>query len=371
MIYIHYLPDIIVSLVCTIVGILFARRVPKRYARLIWFAIVSGWVGVALATARVSRTMNHELVQWLRCFSIVISLLLLYSSAWFAALRKLRAFKPERRALLRASVAAATVIPAVVAPIAYIRRERLNFREVNVGISNLPKALDGLRITQVSDIHLSAFLDEATLARAIGMANETKPHITLVTGDLISTKGDPLDTCLRHLSDLRADSGVWGCMGNHEIYAESEKYTEREAAKRGIRFLRNEAVQLHFGDAALNLAGVDYQRKVRPYLQGAEGLVAPDAMNILLSHNPDVFPVAEQKGFDLTIGGHTHGGQVTVEILNPLLNPARYFTPYVYGLYERGKSKLWVTRGIGTIGIPARLGAPAEVVLLKLCAISS
>ena len=369
--YVHYLPDIFISLVCTIVGFLFARRVPRRYVPVIWFAIIFGWAGVALATVRVSRMMNHELVQWLRCFAIVISLLLLYAAAWFAVLRKSGAFEPQRRALLRASLAAATAIPAIVAPVAFIRRESLKFREVTVAIPNLPKALDGLRITQVSDIHLSPFLDEATLARAVGMANETRPHLTLITGDLISTKGDPLDTCLRHLADLRADSGVWGCMGNHEIYAESEKYTEREAAKRGIRFLRNEAVQLHFGDAALNLAGVDYQRKIRPYLQGAEALIAPGALNVLLSHNPDVFPVSEQKGFDLTISGHTHGGQVTVEILDPLLNPARYFTPYVYGLYERGKSKLWVTRGIGTIGIPARLGAPAEVVLLKLCAISS
>ena len=87
----------------------------------------------------------------------------------------------------------------------------------------------------------------------------------------------------------------------------------------------------------------------------------------LLSHNPDVFPVAVKKGFPLTIGGHTHGGQVRMEILGQDLNVARFFTPYVDGLYRLGDAAIFVSRGIGTIALPARLGAPPEVALLKLC----
>ena len=88
---------------------------------------------------------------------------------------------------------------------------------------------------------------------------------------------------------------------------------------------------------------------------------------MLLSHNPDVFPVAARKGFPLTISGHTHGGQVRIEILGQDLNVARFFTPYVDGLYRRGDSSIFVSRGIGTIGLPARLGAPPEVALITLC----
>ena len=97
----------------------------------------------------------------------------------------------------------------------------------------------------------------------------------------------------------------------------------------------------------------------------------PGALNLLLSHNPDVFPTAVKKGFDLTISGHTHGGQVRVEILRQDLNVARFFTPYVDGLYREGRSSIFVSRGIGTIGMPARLGAPPEVALLRLCRSSS
>jgi predicted MPP superfamily phosphohydrolase len=121
----------------------------------------------------------------------------------------------------------------------------------------------------------------------------------------------------------------------------------------------------------LNVAGVDYQpqRLRRQYLDGAERLIAPGAVNVLLSHNPDVFPVAAEQGFDLTIAGHTHGGQINVEILHQSLNIARFVTPFVYGRYRAGRSSLYVSRGIGTIGLPIRIGAPPEITLLRLTAV--
>jgi predicted MPP superfamily phosphohydrolase len=199
------------------------------------------------------------------------------------------------------------------------------------------------------------------------MANETRAHLALVTGDLITTFRDPLDDCLDILAQLRADAGVFGCMGNHEIYANAEAYVEREGARRGMLFLRSAAAPLRFGNAVLNLVGVDYQRLRRRYLVGAEKLVVPGALNVLLSHNPDVFPVAARQGYDLTIAGHTHGGQIRVELLSADLNPGRFFTPYVDGVYRRGPASIVVSRGIGTIAVPARLGAPPEVSLVRLC----
>ncbi len=100
-----------------------------------------------------------------------------------------------------------------------------------------------------------------------------------------------------------------------------------------------------------------------------EKFVQPGACNVLLSHNPDVFPVAARKGFQFTLAGHTHGGQVRVEILRQDLNIARFFTPYVDGLYRDGSSSIFVSRGIGTIGLPTRLGSTPEVALLHLCRI--
>jgi predicted MPP superfamily phosphohydrolase len=222
------------------------------------------------------------------------------------------------------------------------------------------------RLVQLSEIHFGPYLGAADLRRAVSMANELRPHLALVTGDFITNAGDPLEKCLEVLSELKADAGVRGCMGNHEIHARSERFTQEFGRALGMDFLRDSAEPLRFGDATLNLAGVDYQRKGRPYLDGAEKLLRPGALNILLSHNPDVFPDAEKLGYDLVIGGHTHGGQVTVEIVEQWVNAGLFFTPYVAGEYRRGKSVLYVSRGIGTVNLPMRVGALPEITLLRL-----
>jgi len=325
-----------------------------------------------LRFARVYAYFPDWLTSWVRGLMISWALL---SLGWLASLvileqlRKIRApHNAARRQLLGS--AGAMLLGAPVATLGYgvfVQRTRIVLREQDIEIPDLPIDLDGLRLVQLTDIHLSPFLSRADLERAVAMANETKAHVALVTGDLITRMGDPLDDCLDALAGLRAEAGVFGCMGNHERYARSQQYTEREGAKLGLRFLRGSAAALRFGGATLNFAGVDYQELKAPYLVGAEAWTLPGAFNVMLSHNPDVFPVAVRKGFPLTIAGHTHGGQVRVEILGTDLNVARFYTPYVDGLYREGSSAIFVSRGIGTIGVPARLGAPPEVALIRLC----
>lgn len=278
-------------------------------------------------------------------------------------------FNPGRRRALHAAGNVLMAAPFVVMGYgAMVERLDFRVRELDVPLPGLPLDLDGLRILQISDIHLSAFLHESDLARVIDMTIELRPHVAVVTGDLISSRGDPLDACIRQLARVKSDAGTFGCMGNHERYAGVERYAAEAGARAGIRFLRGEAQTLRFGNSVLNLAGVDYQSLADRghYLRGAERLVVPGAANVLLSHNPDVFPVAARQGYNLLLAGHTHGGQVTVEILDQSINPARFFTPYVYGLFRAGRSAAYVTRGIGTIGIPARIGAPPEICVLRL-----
>jgi len=284
-------------------------------------------------------------------------------------LRQAPRFDPGRRKALRAAGGAIAASPFLAAGFGtFVERANLRLREIRVPVPGLPKDLDGLKLVQLSDIHLSPFLSEHELARAVAMANETKPHLAFITGDLITSASDPLDACLRQLSRLKADAGILGCLGNHEIYARAEERAPVEGRRLGIDFLRGQSRRLRFGDALLNVGGVDYQPFQTRYLFKAGALVMPGATNVLLSHNPDVFPVAARQGWNLTLAGHTHGGQVNVEILNQSLNFARFFTPFVYGLYTEGNSSAYVTRGIGTVGVPARIGAPPEIALIRLCA---
>src|SRR5262249_46465076 len=119
---------------------------------------------------------------------------------------------PARRRFLRAANAMLFAAPtAAVGDGVFIERNNLRLREQSIVIPGLHPDLDGLKIAQLTDIHLGVFLPERILEEAVGIANETRPHITLVTGDLISFRGDPLDTCLARLSRLRSDAGTWGC----------------------------------------------------------------------------------------------------------------------------------------------------------------
>jgi predicted MPP superfamily phosphohydrolase len=296
--------------------------------------------------------------------------LVVFSSAVPAFVWRTGHFDPSRRRLLRAGSAAVALFPMTAAGAGVVvARGIMVLRQIDVPVPGLPRDLEGLRIAQLTDIHFGTFFDHRDLARAIAMANETRPHLAVVTGDLITRRGDDLEACLNLLRTLRSDAGVLACHGNHEQYAGVRREATQLAARRGIRCLRAQAETLQFGTARLNVAGYDYQSKDSHYLPGAERLVRADATNLLLSHNPDVFPRAANAGFQVTLSGHTHGGQVTVEILNEQLNVARFFTPYVYGLYREGGSSIYVSGGLGTVGAPVRLGAPPEVTLIRLCAV--
>jgi len=378
------LPDLfvlIVSLLGQIAGVAWligwraagaSRRTKILIAAAGALSMAASLLAFLLRFHRVARHFSGWWIGWGTGLAITWAMLSLcwlggYFALWIAS-RMVSGHSPARRRFFQTAYAAVFAAPpAALAYGAFVERHQLFLREQKLEIPNLAPELDGLRLVQLTDIHLSPFLSRAELQRAVDMANETHAHIALVTGDLITTFRDPLDDCLDILAQLRAAAGVFGCMGNHEIYANAEAYVEREGARRGMRFLRLAAAPLRFGKAILNLVGVDYQRLHRRYLVGAEKLVAPGALNVLLSHNPDVFPVAARQGYDLTISGHTHGGQIRLELLSAELNPGRFYTPYVDGVYRRGPASIFVSRGIGTIAVPARLGAPPEVSLVRLC----
>jgi predicted MPP superfamily phosphohydrolase len=348
------------------------RRTRLAIAAVGGLSMLASLTAFLLHFARIYRYFPGWWVSWGTGLSIgwaMLSLCWLAAAAVVGIVSKIGSgHSPARRRFFQAAYAAVFAAPpAVLGYGVFIQRHQLFLREHNLYIAGLPHDLDGLRLVQLTDIHLSPFLSRAELERAIDMANETRAHIALVTGDLITTKRDPLDNCLDSLARLRADAGVYGCLGNHEIYAGAEDYVEREGARRGMCFLRHAATPLRFGNAAMNLVGVDYQALHKPYLVGADKLVVPGALNLLLSHNPDVFPVAARQGYAVTVAGHTHGGQIRVEILHADLNPGRFYTPYFDGEYRRGAAAIFVSRGIGTIAIPARVGAPPEVALVRLC----
>jgi predicted MPP superfamily phosphohydrolase len=277
-------------------------------------------------------------------------------------------FSDSRRQFLNVTATAVCAAPAIALATGILTRKDFQVKEIDLKIPGLPKDLQGLRLLQLSDIHMGAFFSPADLRRVVDASNGLRADLGFITGDLITGMHDPLDACLLELKRLKTASGLWGCMGNHEKLAKVAGYTAAQGRKQNLFFLRHESQSLRFGDSRINLVGVDHQFKHEGYLIGVEELVKPGEFNLLLSHNPDVFPVSARKGFQLTLAGHTHGGQINIEVANTNLNIVDFVTPYTKGLYQKPGSSLYVTSGLGTIGVPVRLGAPPEITLLRLCA---
>ncbi len=311
------------------------------------------------AGLRIFREWTSGVIgMWWLSMVIGYTLLLLF--------RKARKPDPQRRQFLRASTAAVcAAVPAAVLATGVITRKDFHVNEIDISFPALPRDLEGLRLLQLSDIHMGTFFSPDDLRRVVDASNSLRPDLAFITGDLITSRPDPIDQCIAELARLRSSSGIWGCMGNHELYAKLENYTQKKALEHGIQFLRQEARTLKFGSSRLNLVGVDY----RPWwkLQETEDLVALDSFNLLLAHTPEIFPEAVEKGFDLTLSGHTHGGQINIDLMGTNLNVADVHTPYTKGLYRKPTSVIYVNSGLGTIGLPVRLGAPPEITLIRLC----
>lgn len=282
----------------------------------------------------------------------------------------------ERRYFLQTATYVAGALPFVLVGYGFLAgRRRYKVEEVTVPIANLPAALDGLRLLQLTDVHASAYLPIEEVRRVAGLASELKADLVFHTGDFITARNDPLAEAIAELSRVPARYAAFGCLGNHEIYAGATETATELFARQGVRLLRGQNAELAIGDAQVNVIGVDYQRQPRGldpelwakrFLPGVEKLVRPGALNILLTHNPNPFLRAAELGIELTLAGHTHGGQVQVEILDSRWSPARFVTPFVSGLFERQGCRLYVSRGIGTIAAPVRLNAPPEITLLTL-----
>ena len=282
-----------------------------------------------------------------------------------------------RRRFLERSVLAVTTAPFVAGAYGmFYERLNLEISHRRIKIPRLPRAFEGFRIAQLSDFHIGPFMTAEEIRRYVGIANGLKPDLAALTGDFVTWDASTQHAVVDVLAGVKAPFGVFGSLGNHEMWAGVEDSITRLFALQGIRILRGEQAWIKCGGEAINLLGVDYQsrspmgpsgqRLVREYLEGVDRLMAPGTANILLSHNPNTFDRAAEYGIDLSLAGHTHGGQVTLEFISPDLSPSRLITPYVRGWFEKPGGQLYVNRGIGTIGVPIRFDAPPEITVFEL-----
>ncbi len=285
---------------------------------------------------------------------------------------------PARRRFLEQAAVAVSATPFVAAGYGLLY-ERLDVEVVHqrIRLAHLPKSFEGFRIAQLSDIHISPFMNARQIRRCVTIANGTKAELIVMTGDYITWDPEAQGEVVSALAGLQAPFGVFGCLGNHEQESATEDSISRLFAAKGIRMLRLERAPIRLGGETLNLIGMDesggrseaeWEQDVHRRLRQVKGLMIPGTVNILLVHYPNVFDYVAELGIDLTLAGHTHGGQLSLEFIHRGLSLAHLLSPYDSGLYEKAGRQLYVNRGIGTTGFPIRVGARPEVTLLELTA---
>jgi predicted MPP superfamily phosphohydrolase len=268
----------------------------------------------------------------------------------------------------RLAAGAVTALSGSLAAVA-IRAARgpIAVKRVEVALARLPRARDGFRIVQLTDVHVGSTIGRPFVEDVVRRANALSPDVVAITGDLVDGSVADLGAAVAPLASLRARHGVFFVTGNHEYFSGAEPWLA-ELARLGVRVLRNERVSIGDGADGFDLAGVEDHSAERfggaPHEEAvarALGGRDPAREVVLLAHQPRSFTDAARFGVGLQLSGHTHGGQVW-----PFGLLVRLSQPFLAGLHRRGDSQIYVSRGTGYWGPPMRLGAPAEITELLL-----
>ncbi len=239
-------------------------------------------------------------------------------------------------------------------------------KPVSIRLKKLPESLSGLRLVQLSDMHVGLTIGRDFVEDVVRKVNALQPDLVAITGDLIDGSVEDLGAAIAPLGGIRSKLGTYFVTGNHEYYSGADSWLEflRDL---GIRVLRNEHVELSKNGETFHVAGVDDWTAHR-FGNGhgadmARAMLGRDTSKpvVLLAHQPIQFDEARAHGVDLQISGHTHGGQIF-----PFGFLTRLAQPFLSGLHRRGESQIYVSSGTGYWGPPMRIAAPAEITLIEL-----
>lgn len=240
-------------------------------------------------------------------------------------------------------------------------------RRIRVPLSERHRHLHGLRIAHITDLHVGPFLRGEELARLMRQVTRQSADIIVHTGDHYNLEREYADEGAQALVELRAPHGAFAVPGNHDRYFGVERF-EEIFETHSIRVLRASSRDVA-GIPGLTVHGINdpvakWPQKFPEVKQLAQAL-DPNQFNLLLSHRPEAFKNA--KGFDLTLAGHTHGGQVRIPLpFGSAIAPAKLIHPYDWGLFEKDGRRLYVSSGLGYAGPPVRSACPPEIALIEL-----
>ncbi len=341
---------------------LLSRPLPKAVPMAVF-----AWMGVSFLL--FSALLAVDLARWLAT-----------GASWLEAALRHRPEAPAdpgRRLFVARAVAGGAALAAGAASLQGLRSATgaPEITEVPVELERLPRALSGLTIAQISDLHVGPTIGAKQVRRVVEETNALRPDVVAVTGDLVDGTVAELREAVSELARLEARYGVYFVTGNHEYYTrDTVEPWLVELRRLGMRVLRNERVPVGDagpGGATIDLAGIDDWRSAgmapghAPDLPRALAGRDPDRSLVLLEHQPHGVPEAVRSGVELQLSGHTHGGQIFPFSL--LVSAVYRYPKGLHRFEEDGRSgHVFVSRGTGFWGPPMRLLNPPEIAKIVL-----
>lgn len=284
----------------------------------------------------------------------------------------------QKAGLLTASIPLAALTTGVVIGGAY----RYKLHQKTLGFKNIPKAFHGLKILQLSDIHVGSFYDKDAVQKGIQLAMDQKPDVVFFTGDLVNDNAREMDNYYDVFSQIKAPMGVFSILGNHD-YGDYHQWESEEAkianfeavkaihAKLGWQLLLDEHVYLEKEGGKIAVIGVENWgsgfHKIGNLSKAYQNCQADFKM--LLSHDPTHWEEEVTKNYldiDLTFSGHTHGAQMGIETHGFKWSPIQFRYSRWAGLYQKNNQHLYINRGFGFLGYPGRIGIWPEISVIEL-----
>lgn len=251
-----------------------------------------------------------------------------------------------------------------------IGKRRLDITEATFAIPNLAPELNGFTIALASDIHSSVFMTQQMMETCVQTLNSLQADLIAVTGDFVNSLTEEVYPFAEAFSGLNAPHGVYGVMGNHDFFAPNPDVVAKEIDDCGLRLLRDDKVVIEKNGGKFYLVGIDDAGRPERAAARMDAAIANAHLpipRILLCHRPYFLQQAAERNIDLTLSGHTHGGQIVLGRFSRIvLAPAAIASGYVWGKYALGNSQMYVSRGVGTVGPPIRINCPPEITRIRL-----
>jgi predicted MPP superfamily phosphohydrolase len=352
------------------IRLLVGSGLPEPFATAGWFLLALLFISIpaGFAASRLRARAFADAVQWVSylwigAFGLLLTALVATDVVRWVAVG-LGGFPREQAQRVQALAVALGVLPLLGWGLFRARRPVLERRRV--AVKSLPEALEGLRIVQISDLHLGPTLGRAFLRKVVDRVNALAPDIVAVTGDLVDGFVPTLRDEVAPVADLKGRLGVFYVTGNHEMYYGAAAW-EAEVARLGLTVLHNEHRVLSHGGAQLVLAGITdhdgghFSLAHAPDAARAFAGAREGVPRILLAHQPRSARHAAPFRVDLQLSGHTHGGQIF-----PFMFLVRLQQPVIRGLREISGVPVYTHRGTGYWGPPLRIGASPEIAELTL-----